>query len=110
MSKIELPKIIADYIASSNKKQPDDASLFFTDDAIAKDEGKTYKGVAEINEWRDTVSKAYNFNVEILDTDKKDETYLILSKLTGDFPPPNPVTITYNIKLRDGKIADLYIG
>jgi hypothetical protein len=51
----------------------------------------------------------YNFNVEILNSEKKEDTFLVSATLTGDFTPPNPVNITYHFKLKEGKIADLFI-
>jgi 3'-phosphoadenosine 5'-phosphosulfate sulfotransferase (PAPS reductase)/FAD synthetase len=72
--------------------------------------GNTYHGLQDIGQWRENVSAAYNFNVEILDADKKEDTYLVFAKLTGDFPPPNPVRLTYHFKLKDGRIAELFIG
>lgn len=108
MSKIELPKIIADYIKLSSQKEAVDTATYFTNDAAVKDEGKTYKGQEELKNWLKKAA-GYNFNVEILDNEKKEHSYFVFARLTDDFPPPNPVKITYHFTLKDGKTADLFI-
>ena len=106
---MKMPKVIADYIALSNQRDADRAATYFTDDAGIKDEGNVYKGQEEIKKWLKK-SADYNFNIEILDTCENEDTYLLSAKLTGDFPPPNPVRIMYRFKIKEGKIDDLFIG
>jgi hypothetical protein len=72
------------------------------------DEGKTHTGVAAIEAWKAAASAQYSYVAEPVALEKKDRTYIVTSRVTGDFPG-SPVDLQFTFTLERGKIASLEI-
>ena len=64
---LDLPKAIADYFAT-DQADSDAVSQCFTEDAIVKDEGRTYNGRAAIKKWKADSSTKYQYKSEPFET------------------------------------------
>ena len=101
---IHLPRPIDLYVMAENSGDVEALSECFSPDATVRDEGRTYKGLAAIKEWKAETKKKYNHTVaplEIVGT-------VLKAKLSGNFPG-SPVTLEFSFVLQGGKIASLQI-
>ena len=104
---LDLPKPVAAYF-TADKGDGDAVSRCFTEDAVVKDEGHTYKGRAAIKEWKTDASAKYEYTSEPFACEEKDEKTVVTSHLVGNFPG-SPVDLRYFFNLEGDKIASLEI-
>jgi SnoaL-like domain len=106
--KTELPEPIAAYFAA-DRLNGEAVARCFTGGAVVKDEGHTYTGLAAIERWKTEASAKYNYTVEPLVAQQKDNMTIVTSRLTGSFPG-SPVTLRFFFRLERGKISSLEIA
>lgn len=104
---LSLPEPIAVYF-TTDSAEGEAVSRCFTENAIVKDEGHTYRGRAAIEEWKADTSAKYQYTSEPFVCEKKDENIVVTSHLVGNFPG-SPVDLRYFFKLEGDKIAALEI-
>lgn len=104
---LNLPKLIAAYF-SADKGDAKAVSECFTENAVVKDEGRTYKGRAAIEEWKTDSSAKYEYTSEPFACEEKDGNTVVTSHLVGNFPG-SPVDLRFFFKLEGDKIASLEI-
>jgi hypothetical protein len=80
----------------------------FAPDAVVRDEGHIYEGLANIEQWKAETKKKYNHRVEPLEVAQRGGKTVLTARLTGDFPG-SPATLEFSFVLKDGKIASLEI-
>src|SRR4249919_24567 len=107
MKSLNLPKPIADYFAA-DKGDSETLSQCFTENAVVKDEGHTYKGWAAIKKWKTDASTKYEYTSEPFACEQKDGKTVVTSRLTGNFPG-SPVNLRFFFGLEGDKIASLEI-
>ncbi len=107
MQSLNLPGPIASYFAA-DEKGAEELSQCFTDDAVVKDEGQTYKGRAAIKEWKAHASEKYQYTSEPLALDQEDQKAVVTSRLTGNFPG-SPLNLRFFFELDGEKIKSLEI-
>jgi len=103
----KLSKPIAAYFAADQG----DVQAFaqcFTDNAVVKDEGRTYDGLAAIKKWKSESSAKYTYTSEPFACEQEDGKTVITSRLTGNFPG-SPVDLRFFFELEGDKIAALEI-
>lgn len=105
---IELPKGIADYFSAERSRSAEEVSRCFTETAVVRDEGSTYKGRDAIRGWKADASKKYNYTVEPFAVETEVGQTLVTSHIVGDFPG-SPVDLRYTFVLDGEKIAELGI-
>jgi hypothetical protein len=103
----DLPEPIAAYFAADGLDGKAVARCF-TRDAVVKDEGKTYLGLAAIQRWKDDASARYRYRSEPFASEQMGDLTVITSRLTGNFPG-SPVDLRFFFRLERGKIASLEI-
>lgn len=103
----ELPEPILDYFAA-DRLDGDALACCFTNDAIVKDEGRTFTGIASIKRWKAETSAKYIYTSEPFALERKDDLTIVTSHLTGSFPG-SPIDLRYIFRLERGKIAYLEI-
>ena len=96
---LQLPKSIAAYFAA-DKGDSEALALCFTENAIVKDEGHTYNGLAAIKQWKAGASKEYSYTSEPFASDQKEGKTVITSRLVGSFPG-SPVNLRFFFGLED---------
>ena len=104
---LKLPPPIAAYF-TADEGDGEAVAQCFTDKAVVKDEGHTYRGQVAIKQWKTDASTKYQYTSEQLACDEKDGKIVVTSRLTGNFPG-SPVNLRFCFKLEDDKIASLEI-
>ena len=102
---LNLPKPIAAYF-TADKGDSKALALCFTENAIVKDEGHTYNGMAAIKQWK--AEGKYTYTSEPFASVQEDGKTVITSHLTGNFPG-SPVDLRFFFGLEGDKIASLEI-
>ena len=104
---LDLPKPIAAYF-TADKHDSEAVAQCFTDNAVVKDEGHTYHGRAAIKQWKADASAKYQYASEPFACERKDGTFVVTSRLTGNFPG-SPVNLRFFFELEGERIASLEI-
>jgi hypothetical protein len=104
---IQLPEPITAYFAG-DKLDGDAVARCFTSDAVVKDEGRTYTGVAAIKQWKAKAVAKYAYTCEPLSAEHKDGTTVVTCHLEGNFPGGR-ADLRFFFRLKRGKIANLEI-
>ena|ERR1700730_10932805 len=104
---LDLPKPIEAYFAA-DKGDIETIARFFTENAVVKDEGQTYNGLAAIKQWKAGASKKYTYTSEPFACDQKEGKTVITSRLVGNFPG-SPVNLRFFFELAGDKIKSLKI-
>jgi hypothetical protein len=105
---IHLPPVIDVYVKAENDGDVEALSECFAPNATVRDEGRTYKGLAAIKEWKAGTKKKYNHTVAPLEISRQDARSVLKARLTGNFPG-SPVTLEFSFVLEAGKIVSLEI-
>ena len=105
---IHLPPAIDLYVKAENSGQVQALSECFAPNATVRDEGRTYKGLAAIKEWKAETKKKYSHTVAPLEIAHRDGKTILKARLAGDFPG-SPVTLEFSFVLEGGKITSLEI-
>jgi hypothetical protein len=105
---IHLPPPIDHYVRFENSGDAAALAECFMSDAVVRDEGRTYQGLAAIKEWKSETSRKYNHTIAPLELAHRDGRIVLKAKLTGNFPG-SPVTLDFSFTLERGKIASLEI-
>ena len=105
---VELPKPIAAYIAAENAHDTEALGQCFADDAVVRDEGRTFEGLTAIKEWKTETKKKYQHTVEPLASVHKDGNTIVTGRVAGNFPG-SPTDLQFVFRLEAGKIASLEI-
>jgi len=104
---LELPQPVTAYFAA-DKGDIEAFSRCFSENAVVQDEGKTYRGLAAIKEWKANASTEYQYTSVPFASEVKDEKIIVTSRVTGNFPG-SPVDLRYFFQLNDDKIVSLEI-
>jgi hypothetical protein len=104
---LNLPKPIAAYFAA-DKGDSETLSQCFTENAVVKDEGRTYKGRAAIKKWKTDTSAKYEYTSEPFVCEQKERKTVVTSRLTGNFPG-SPVDLRFLFELKGDKVESLEI-
>ena len=107
MNNLNLPEPIAAYFAADGVDGRTVASCF-TSDGIVTDENQTYVGPVAIEAWRNAVSARFAYSVEPMTLEKREQRFVVLGRVTGDFPG-SPVDLQYAFSLEHDKISSLEI-
>jgi len=105
---IQLPAPIEHYIQIENSGALEAVPGCFATDAIVRDEGQTFEGVAAIKNWMAATKKKYGHTVAPLEFAQRGDKSVLKARLAGSFPG-SPITVNFNFVLADGKIHALEI-
>ena len=106
---VQLPDPIERYMQIANSGTAEAASECFAPDAIVRDEGQTYEGVAAIKNWMAATKKKYGHTITPLELAERDGQSILKARLAGSFPG-SPITVNFNFVLAGDKIRALAIG
>ena len=104
---LDLPGPIAAYFAA-DREDGEAVARCFTEAAVVKDEGRTYRGRAAIRQWKEEVSTRYQYTCEPFACERGDGVVVVTSRLTGTFPG-SPVDLRFFFVLEGDTIALLEI-
>src|SRR5262245_12459255 len=105
--RLDLPEPIAAYFAA-DKLDCEAVARCFTADAVVKDEGHTYSGLASITQWKAETSVKYTYTSQPFAIEQKGDMAVVTSRLVGNFPG-SPIDLRFFFRLERGKIAFLEI-
>jgi hypothetical protein len=106
---MHLPPAIDLYVKAENADDVESLLECFAPDAIVRDEGRTYEGLAAIKEWKAETRKKYQHTVEPLALARESDKTILTNRLTGKFPG-SPIEVRFVFGLEGDKIASLEIG
>ncbi len=104
----KLPEPIAAYF-DADSRSADALARCLTHDAVVKDEGRTHRGLAEIQQWKADASAKYRYTIEPLTIEQSNGINIVTCRLTGSFPG-SPLNLRFSFRLERGKIASLEIA
>lgn len=104
---LELPVPIDAYF-TADRGDTEAVAHYFTDNAVVKDEGHTYIGLAAIKKWKAESSKKYTYTSNPFSVEEQDGKIIVTSRVTGNFPG-SPADLRYFFGLDGDKIASLEI-
>src|SRR5262245_35625358 len=104
---LTLPTPVAAYF-TADKEDSEAVARCFTENAVVKDEGRTYRGRTAIQQWKADASAKYQYTSEPLACEQKDGKIAVISRLTGNFPG-SPVNLRFIFELQGDQIASLEI-
>jgi hypothetical protein len=106
---LQLPAPVERYIQIANSGALEAVPECFASDAIVRDEGETYEGVAAITSWMAATKKKYGHTITPLELAGRDGESVLKARLAGSFPG-SPITVNFSFVLAGGKIRSLVIG
>jgi hypothetical protein len=106
----QLPATIRAYLAAHGAGETDAAIRTFTLTAHVVDEGKTYRGTAEIRRFLTKAGATYTYTVELVGAERVDDGHWVaVNRLEGDFPG-GVAELRYRFTLADDLIDRLTIA
>ncbi|MCJ8154418.1 nuclear transport factor 2 family protein [Chryseobacterium sp. SSA4.19] len=103
---MNLPNIISELVKTQNEFDSAAYANCFAEDAQVFDEGKTYNGKAEIEQWIDKSNTDYKATMEPVAYDEKED--ILSAKIAGTFPG-SPLVLKFHFTIADGKIQTLKV-
>ncbi len=103
---MNLPNVIADLVNAQNNFDSLAYANCFFETAVVFDEGKTYTGKIEIQQWIKKANEEYQTLMKPLEYSAKEE--MLKAEVSGNFPG-SPIVLSYHLKLKDGLIQSLTI-
>jgi SnoaL-like domain len=103
---IPLPPPSAHYVQLENAGDTATLSACFAPNAMVRDEGRPYEGLAAIAAWKAETQKQYRHTVTPLDVAHQQGKTVLTATLPGDFPG-SPITVHVDFVLEAGKILSL---
>jgi ketosteroid isomerase-like protein len=103
-----LPAAVTRYLEAANRFDALVAADCFTADASVHDENHDYVGRDAIRAWVAETSGKYRPVFTVMRAAADGDTVSLSVAVSGQFPG-SPVTLDYQLRLRDGKIATLTI-
>jgi len=104
---LDLPKAVTAYF-TADKADGSAVAQCFTENAVVKDEGHTYRGRAAIKQWKTEASAKYQYTYEPLTCEQMGGKHVVTCRLTGNFPG-SPVDLRFFFEIENDKIASLEI-
>jgi hypothetical protein len=104
---------IARYLRAVNTGAREDFSASFTDDAVVVDVSRELRGPDAIAAWAAADIFAAHVQFDVLDVTERQGRTIVRIGIDGTFDRtglPNPLVMTHEFTVANGKIAELRIG
>jgi alkylated DNA nucleotide flippase Atl1/ketosteroid isomerase-like protein len=109
-ARLNLPAVVAGYLRAADASDTDALVSSFTEDAKVIDEGRTWRGHADIRRWWEGPANQYQYTVKIRGGQRiASDRYVARIRLTGNFPGTT-ADVRYRFTLRGGLISALRIA
>jgi SnoaL-like domain len=117
---VELPRAIQAYFAAAADDDADALVGCFADDAVVIDEDRSWRGHAQIVQWREEVATKFDYTIDVRGVrprgttdredgdDGEDGGFRVQARLQGDFPG-GIVDLDFGFVVRSGLITQLEI-
>lgn len=106
---MELPKLIARFVATQNNYDSNAYVECFTDTAIVNDEGKTYTGKKEIRQWIEEANEKYQSVMKPLKYEEEGSAGTLTAEVSGTFPG-SPLVLQFHLGLKDNLIDSFNVS
>ena len=110
---LNLPEPIANYVRAVNAGATDAFRASFADDAVVVDVNRELSGLDAIWDWASADIFGAHVHFDVLNVTEGQGRTVVTLKVDGTFDRtglPDPLVMTHEFKLADGKIAGLRIG
>lgn len=81
-----VPEAVQRYLDGREDAEPSAAAAPFAEDAVVEDDGRAYRGRAEITAWRTGAASAFRYTSTRLATSVEGARVVLVDRLEGDFP------------------------
>jgi ketosteroid isomerase-like protein len=105
---VKLPRIIDDYIKTSNAHDVKSVLSCFSDGAVIHDEGEALHGKNAIESWIAKTIEKYKFQFKPLSIKDDDGEVVVTVEVSGTFDG-SPITLDYHFTIGSDKISSLTI-
>jgi ketosteroid isomerase-like protein len=103
------PDVVTRYLQAADARDSKACANCFTENGTVLDEGKTYRGRAEILAWREDTLGRFTYTTTVTGSEPvSDGKYRVSARIVGDFPGAT-ADLTYDFTLDGDLIADLRI-
>lgn len=83
----QLPATIRDYLAAHAAGETEAAARSFTASAVVRDEGRTFRGTAEVLDFLRSAGSEFTYTTELIGAQRVDDRHWVaINRLEGDFP------------------------
>lgn len=103
---MNLPKTVSSLIQAQNNFDSAAYASCFSQTATVADEGNTYNGIAEIQNWIEKANQQYQATMQPVEYD--DEQQILKAQISGNFPG-SPAVLTYKFEFSNELIKSLKI-
>ena len=103
---MNLPIILSDLVKYQNNFDSTGYANCFTETAVVFDEGKTYNGKREIENWIKKANEDYQVKMKPLEYSETEQT--LKAEISGIFPG-SPAVLTYYCEFKNELIKSLKI-
>jgi hypothetical protein len=106
----DTPAVVVEYLEAAETGDAARLGACFAEDGEVHDEGRTYRGRAEIIRWRDETLSKWTYTTTLLDSEPAgDSAYRVTVRVEGNFPG-GTADLGFDFVLADGLISSLRIG
>jgi len=106
----QLPSTIRTFLAAHAARDVDVAARTFAPTAVVTDDGRTFRGTAEVLDFLRHAGGEFTYTTELIGARRDDDTHWVaVNHLEGDFPG-GVADLDYRFTLADGLITELEIG
>lgn len=109
-NEIELPKPIETYVRAINAHDAAALQSSFASDAVVKDVGREFRGIAAIKEWANREIFAVNVTLDVMDAVERDGQTIVTVKVDGTFDRtglPDPLLMDHCFTVAGDRIVAL---
>ena len=103
---MNLPEVISDLVNAQNNFDSTKYANCFVETAVVFDEGKTYNGKREIENWIKKANEDYQVKMKPLEYLESEQT--LKAEISGSFPG-SPAVLTYYYDFKNDLIQTLKI-
>lgn len=105
---MKLPNNIEGLIQAQSNSDSATFATYFTENATVWDDGSSYSGRKEIEQWIQTAMKKYTMQLTPIDFDQTGTSAALTVEVAGSFPG-SPAVMQYHLELDDTLISSLRI-
>ena len=105
-----LPTTVRGFLAAHLVRDADTAATFIAEDAVAVDQGETFRGREQIHAFLRDAGSEFEYTTEQIGARRVDDTHCVATmRLEGTFPG-GFAELDYRFTLRDDRIAEIVIA